>query len=206
MLSKWSCGKTLQSLQQDGSEHFTLSGVQHCTAFFPAMFIFALRDVHPFSEVFKLDWNFSLICVSVCSLPRSSLDCFAKVLMHQVSKRFRELSISGVGAKHMLSLLDSLSEKFDGSNGISRCSDGVQIKGLPSSFDIWIYFEPLLVVKSGPSFSLVTVGKVDMFAFCLTNCVVLNLLNASDESSLSYWLPRTLNISNLQCFSATTGL
>ena len=111
-LLRWNCGKILQSFQQDGSEHFTFSGVQHCTWFLPAMFIFALKLVQPFSDVFKLDWNFSLICASVCSLPSSSRLFFAKVLMHQLWKRFWTSSISGVGVKHIESLEDSLSEKL----------------------------------------------------------------------------------------------
>ena len=113
----WNCGKTLQSFQQDGGERFTFSWVQHCTAFFPAMFIFALNVLQPFSDIFTQGWNFSLICASVCSLPSSSFDFFAKVLMHQLWKRFWKSSISGVGVKHMDCLDDSLSLKLLGSKG-----------------------------------------------------------------------------------------
>ena len=65
----------------------------------------------------------------------------------------------------MDSLLDSLSEKLDGSNATSKYSDGVQIKGLPSSFDIEICLLPFVVVKIGPRVSLVTFGSVDMLLF-----------------------------------------
>jgi len=166
MLFKWSCGLSLQSLQEFGCEHLTLSGVQHWIAFFPATFILHLKEVHPFSDVLTQDWNFSLICSAVCWLPSNSCDFFAKVLMHQVSKiPWKLFIISSVGAKHIDNLLDSLSEKLDGSNATSRYSDGVHITGLPSSFDIWICLLPLVVVKIGPRVSFEIFGSVDMLLF-----------------------------------------
>ena len=62
------------------------------------------------------------------------------------------------------------------------------------------------MVNNGPSFSLVTVGKVDMFAFCLTNCVVLSGLNATEAFSFSYSLAQSLEISKAQVFSETREL
>ena len=75
-----------------------------------------------------------------------------------------------------------LSEKFDGSNGMSKYSDGVQIRG-PPSFEIAICFDPLLLTTKGPSVSLEMFGKVDI-AFCLSNSVLFSVLNAVDVLSL----------------------
>ena len=81
--------------------------------------------------------------------------------MHQDSKSSRQLSISSVGTKHMLTRLLSLSEKLLGSNGTSRDSEGCQTKG-PSSLEIWIISTPLLLTVSDPSLRLSVLGKVDM--------------------------------------------
>ena len=90
--------------------------------------------------------------------------------MHQDSKSSRQLFISSVGTKHMLSLLLSLSEKLFGSKGTSRDSDGCQTKG-PSSLEIWICFEPLELTVSGPSLRLAMLGKVDMIVLlCVLVC------------------------------------
>ncbi len=84
--------------------------------------------------------------------------------MHQLSKRLREFDISSVGAKHMFTRLDSLSEKLLGSKGISRKSEGCQVNG-PSSFKTGICLAPFDVVSSFPNASLFKLGKVDMFWF-----------------------------------------
>ena len=93
--------------------------------------------------------------------------------MHQDSKSSRQLFISSVGTKHMLSLLLSLSEKLFGSKGTSRDSHGCQTKG-PSSLEIWICFEPLELTVSGPSLRLAMLGKVDMIVLlCVLVCFAL---------------------------------
>ena len=167
---KWSFGVILQSLQDSGSERFTLSGVQHFSAFLPAMFILHRKDLQPFSEVFKLLWNRSLIWLSVNSWPSSSFDSFVNALMHQDSKSSRQLSISSVGTQHLLILLLSLSEKLLGSSGTSNDSDGCHTNG-PSSLDIWICLEALEVTVSGPSLRLQMQGKVAMLVLlCLLVC------------------------------------
>ena len=134
----WSFGVILQSRQDSGSERFTLSGVQHLIALLPAMFILHRKDLQPFSEVFKLLWNRSLVWLSLNSWPSSSFDSFVNALMHQDSKSSRQLSMSSVGTKRRLTLLLSLSEKLLCSNGTSNDSEGCHTKG-PSSLDIWIF-------------------------------------------------------------------
>ena len=90
--------------------------------------------------------------------------------MHQDSKSSRQLFISSVGTKHMLTLLLSLSAKLLGSKGTSRYSDGCHTNG-PSSLEIWICLEPLEVTVSGPSLRLQMLGKVDMIVLlCLLVC------------------------------------
>ena len=93
--------------------------------------------------------------------------------MHQDSKSSRQLFISSVGTKHMLSLLLSLSEKLLGSKGTSRYSHGCQTKG-PSSLEIWICFEPLELTVSGPSLRPAMLGKVFMIVLlCVLVCFAL---------------------------------
>ena len=99
--------------------------------------------------------------------------------MHQDSKRSRQLFISSVGTKHMLSLLLSLLEKLFGSKGTSRDSHGCQTKG-PSSWEIWICFEPLELTVSGPSLRLAMLGKVDM-RFYYVFWFVCPLMNAQRD-------------------------
>ncbi len=121
--------------------------------------------------------------------------------MHQDSKSSRQLSISSVGTKHILTLLLSLSEKLLGSNGTSRDSEGCQTKG-PSSLEIWICLEPLQVTVSGPSLRLPMLGKDDMSVLlCLLVCLAF-----AERASLSYSPFQTPQIFNRHSFSNTPGL
>ena len=111
--------------------------------------------------------------------------------MHQDSKSSRQLSISSVGTKHILTLLLSLSEKLLGSNGTSYDADGCHTNG-PSSLDIWICLDPLLVTVSGPSLKLAMLGKVDI-RFYSVLWFVCPLLNAQRDFAVLSLLLTLLN-------------
>ena len=111
------------------------------------------------------------------------MDFFANVFTDQLSKIPRKLFvISSVGLKHIDTLDACGSEKEDVSNATSKYSDGVQIKGLPSSFEIAICLLPFVVVKIGPRVSFEIFGNVDMLLFCITNSCFLFAMNATSLS------------------------